>query len=65
MNCKVNNTHDANDLVFWAKKCTSVTEICDLKHFKAINASFCMNGTDLVPISKVINRTLASEEYYK
>lgn len=65
VNCKTNNTNSAQDLIFWAKKCTKISEICSMKGLEGKNASFCLNGTSLVPISQVINRTLASEEYYK
>lgn len=65
MHCKENNTNTAKDLIYWGKKCTLISEICSMKGLEGKNASFCMNGTSLVPINQVINRTLASEEYYK
>lgn len=56
-----------HDMIFYGKKCTDISTICTaFKDLTGVNASYCLNVTTqhAVPIRKVINRTLASEEYY-
>ncbi|XP_055315455.1 sodium- and chloride-dependent glycine transporter 1-like [Sitodiplosis mosellana] len=63
-NCSKNGTE--HDMIYYNKTCTSIASICGNNSYQGINASYCLNTAtnQPVPILNVINRTLASEEYY-
>ncbi|XP_044262742.1 sodium- and chloride-dependent glycine transporter 1-like isoform X1 [Tribolium madens] len=51
---------------YYNKQCTLVDEICKSYNFDgASNRTFCYNATSTVHISRVINRTLATYEYFR
>lgn len=62
--CVKNGT--VHDMIFWRKKCSDISTICNEFHLTGINESYCFDETtsQAVPIRKVIRRVLASEEYY-
>lgn len=64
--CKANNTGNENDMIFWRRKCTEISTICQEHSLTGLNATYCLNSTnsEIIPIRKVIRRVLASEEYY-
>lgn len=66
--CKKNNTGDNTDMLFWHRKCTDISSICreNSTDLMGVNASFCFDHKSLeyVPVHRVIQRVLASEEYY-
>lgn len=66
LNCKENNTNSENDMIFWRRQCYRIGDICAESGLTGLNASYCVNSTgSYIPMNRVINRTLASEEYYK
>jgi len=64
--CKQNNTNGETDMIFWRKQCYRVASICTELGLSGANGTTCLNTTtgSIIPINHVINRTLASEEYY-
>lgn len=64
--CTANNTGNESDMIFWRRKCTEISVICQEHSLTGINATYCLNGknNEIIPIRKVIKRILASEEYY-
>lgn len=64
--CTANNVGDATDMIYWQKQCTEIGKICSDYNLSGSNAAHCLNSTtnELVPLRSVIQRVLASEEYY-
>lgn len=65
--CKENNNGTQTDMIYWRKECIAVGRICVEKGFAALDAKNCFDSTlnATLPLNSVIQRTLASEEYYK
>lgn len=64
--CKENNTGHSGDMLFWERHCMTIENICQSKELEGFNGTHCFNSTlnEYVPVSSVIHRVLASEEYY-
>lgn len=67
MKCKEDNDQSSSAKIFWKKQCYVVGDICTESGYAALNGTFCYNSTidEAIPIRNVIQRVLASEEYYK
>jgi hypothetical protein len=65
--CKTNNTDTPFDTIYWGKSCNNIETVCSKYGLIGVNASNCFNSTsgENVFISKIVKRTLASEEFYK
>ncbi|XP_066255367.1 sodium- and chloride-dependent glycine transporter 1-like [Euwallacea similis] len=58
------NCHDNE--TWYEKNCTLTAQLCeDLGMDGAVNRTFCSNGSEHVSINIMINRTLASSEYFR
>ncbi|XP_059613592.1 sodium- and chloride-dependent glycine transporter 1-like [Phlebotomus argentipes] len=66
MTCKEGNNHTAADLIYWNQTCTDIETICSNHGLTGKNASFCIHPENKseIAIGNVIDRVLASEEYY-
>lgn len=64
--CKEENNGTSSDQIFWLRRCMSIANICQSKELEPVNGTHCFNSTiaEHVPVSSVIHRVLASEEYY-
>lgn len=66
INCRANNSGNANDKIFYFGDCRTIYDICGNRSLSGVNVTFCRNETAQVylPINDVINRTLSSEEFF-
>ncbi|CRK94126.1 CLUMA_CG007649, isoform C [Clunio marinus] len=62
--CRGESFLNASAEIFYQKECKSVESICEAHNLEAFNFTSCFNGTHAIPINKVINRTLAAEEFF-
>lgn len=64
--CKLANNGTADDMIYWHRMCTKISDICAENMMLSYNNTFCRdNVTDeLRPVNGIIHRVLASEEYY-
>lgn len=64
--CQIGNIGDEFDRIFYQKECREIGVICAANGLQGLNANFCFNQTAgaEVPITNVVTRTLAAEEFY-
>ncbi|XP_037036283.1 sodium- and chloride-dependent GABA transporter 2-like [Bradysia coprophila] len=64
--CIQNNNGSSSDMIYWLRRCTTIADICQSKQLASHNGTYCFNSTstEYLPVTSVIHRVLASEEYY-
>jgi hypothetical protein len=65
--CQENNQNTPDDEIFFEGGCQSVRTICEgvaNMNLVGVNARFCANATQQIPIGNVIKRVLSSEEFF-
>ncbi|CRL02312.1 CLUMA_CG015093, isoform A [Clunio marinus] len=62
--CQEGNNNDAMDRIYYMRECRTVTEVCGIFNYSGVNVNSCSNLTNILPITDVVNRTLAAEEFF-
>jgi hypothetical protein len=64
LGCQERNAGNLNDRLFYNQTCRTISEVCGNFGLLGANVSFCTDGTRAIPITDVVNRTLAAEEFF-
>ncbi|KAL0882612.1 hypothetical protein ABMA27_001049, partial [Loxostege sticticalis] len=62
--CREQNFTGIETLTYFRRNCTAIGEICLGNGFQPLNATHCLDGTDVIPWYTNVTRTLASEQYF-